>query len=68
MFQDNFNNIEYLFRERELEYVSAVNTSASFNGWLGLNVTSSVASWVAFPNSNKGLYLSVHPVDKPGTT
>ncbi|CAH0557682.1 unnamed protein product [Brassicogethes aeneus] len=52
--------------ERELEYISAVNTSATFNGWLGLNLTECLASWVAFPESNKGIYLSVHPVDKPG--
>ncbi|KAJ8916211.1 hypothetical protein NQ315_016350 [Exocentrus adspersus] len=52
--------------ERELEYVSALNTSASFSGWVGLNVTACLATWVAFPDSNKGLYLSVHPVDRPG--
>ncbi|KAJ8975828.1 hypothetical protein NQ317_003864 [Molorchus minor] len=52
--------------ERELEYVSALNTTSGFTGWLGLNVTACLATWVAFPDSNKGLYLSVHPVDKPG--
>ncbi|XP_018564913.1 protein 60A-like [Anoplophora glabripennis] len=52
--------------ERELEYVSALNTSAAFSGWLGLNLTACLATWVAFPDSNKGLYLSVHPVDRPG--
>ncbi|KAL3282265.1 hypothetical protein HHI36_005456 [Cryptolaemus montrouzieri] len=52
--------------ERELEYVSAVNTSASSTGWLDLNLTQCLANWVAFPDSNKGLYLSVHQVDKPG--
>ncbi|KAG5885274.1 hypothetical protein JTB14_005814 [Gonioctena quinquepunctata] len=54
------------FRERELEYVWAANTTAGFTGWLSLNVTACLSSWVAFPNSNKGLYLSVHPVDKAG--
>ncbi|KAJ8951807.1 hypothetical protein NQ318_019780 [Aromia moschata] len=52
--------------ERELEYVSALNTTAGFSGWLGLNLTACLATWVAFPDSNKGLYLSVHPVSKPG--
>lgn len=51
--------------ERDLEYVSALNTSASSTGWLRLNVTNCLANWVAFPNSNKGLYLSVHQVDRP---
>ncbi|KAF5275690.1 hypothetical protein FQA39_LY06802 [Lamprigera yunnana] len=52
--------------ERELEYIIAVNTTGSFTGWLELNLTSSLSTWVAFPNSNKGLYLSVHPTEKPG--
>ncbi|XP_044266270.1 protein 60A-like [Tribolium madens] len=52
--------------ERELEYISAVNTTGSFTGWLNLNLTACLPTWVAFPDSNKGLYLSVHPVDKPG--
>ncbi|KAF5297757.1 hypothetical protein FQR65_LT09931 [Abscondita terminalis] len=52
--------------ERELEYITAVNTTGGSNGWLELNLTSSLTTWVAFPNSNKGLYLSVHPAEKPG--
>jgi hypothetical protein len=35
-------------------------------GWLVLNVTGPFSSWVAFPDSNLGLYLSVHLPDKPG--
>lgn len=54
------------YRERELEYISAVNTTGNFVGWLKLNLTACLPTWVAFPDSNKGLYLSVHPVDKPG--
>lgn len=53
-------------RERELEYVSAINTTAGFTGWITLNVTSCLATWVAFPEANKGLYLSVHPLNRPG--
>lgn len=56
----------YYFRERELEFIKSVNTTASYSGWLELNITGCLASWVAFPESNKGLYLSVHPVDRPG--
>lgn len=52
--------------ERELEYITAVNTTGGFTGWLELNLTSSLSTWVAFPNSNKGLYLSVHPAEKSG--
>lgn len=52
--------------ERELEFVSAVNTTANYSGWLELNLTASLATWVAFPDSNKGLYLSVHSIDRPG--
>lgn len=52
--------------ERELEFISAINTTDVFSGWLSLNLTSCLSSWVVFPDSNKGLYLSVHFVDKPG--
>ncbi|KAK5646801.1 hypothetical protein RI129_005265 [Pyrocoelia pectoralis] len=50
--------------ERELEYITAVNTTGGFTGWLELNLTDSLSTWVAFPKSNKGLYLSVHPAEK----
>lgn len=55
-----------MYRERELEFVKSVNTTASYSGWLELNITDCLPSWLAFPESNKGLYLSVHPADKPG--
>lgn len=51
--------------ERELEYITAVNTTGDFDGWLELNLTSCLANWVVFPESNKGLYLSVHPLNRP---
>jgi TGF-beta propeptide. len=34
--------------------------------WLVLNVTDPLTSWVAFPDLNLGLYLSVHLPNKPG--
>jgi len=34
--------------------------------WLVLNVTDPLSSWVAFPDLNLGLYLSVHLPNKPG--
>ncbi|KAK9721457.1 TGF-beta propeptide [Popillia japonica] len=52
--------------ERELEYVGAINTTAGYSGWLELNITAPLATWIAFPDSNKGLYLSVHPINRPG--
>ncbi|XP_076271007.1 TGF-beta family member glass bottom boat isoform X1 [Rhynchophorus ferrugineus] len=50
--------------ENELDYISEINTNFQFSGWLGLNVTKCLSTWVAFPTSNKGIYLSVHPTDK----
>ncbi|XP_060518491.1 protein 60A [Cylas formicarius] len=52
--------------ERGLEYISSINTTAEFTGWLSLNITQCLAAWVALPKSNNGLYLSVHPAGKPG--
>ncbi|PSN54809.1 Protein 60A [Blattella germanica] len=43
-----------------------VDTAAATGGWLVFNVTGPFTSWVAFPDSNQGLYLSVHFPDKPG--
>lgn len=50
----------------ELEYVDSVNTTAGSEGWMLFNVTGPLVSWVAIPHSNKGLYLSVQPREKPG--
>ncbi|KAH1013382.1 protein 60A [Dendroctonus ponderosae] len=50
--------------ENELEYISEVETAADFSGWIGINVTKCLASWVAFPGSNRGIYMSVHPSNK----
>ncbi|XP_050310481.1 protein 60A [Anthonomus grandis grandis] len=50
--------------ESELEYMSEVETSSDSTGWLGINVTKCLATWAAFPDSNKGIYLSVRPTDK----
>lgn len=50
--------------ESELEYISEVQTTAEYSGWLGINVTKCLSVWVAFPDFNKGIYLSVHPTDK----
>lgn len=57
--------IYLIFRERELEYASAVNTTSDNEGWLKLNITRSLSTWIAFPHSNLGIYLSVNPIDRP---
>nr|CAD7461938.1 unnamed protein product [Timema tahoe] len=51
--------------QKELQYVDAVNTTSDNEGWLILNVTGPLTSWVAFPSSNLGLYLSVHITHRP---
>lgn len=43
-----------------------VDSIAATGGWLVLNVTGPFSTWVAFPDSNHGLFLSVHFPDKPG--
>ncbi|XP_067007916.2 protein 60A [Anabrus simplex] len=50
----------------ELEYVSAVNTTADAEGWLLLNTTGPLVSWVAFPRTNLGLHVTVRPAHHPG--
>lgn len=49
--------------QKELEFVDSVNTTAGNDGWLLFNLTGPLSSWVAFPHSNRGLYLSVHPAN-----
>lgn len=56
----------FICRERELEFVQSLNTTGDFESWLEFNLTSALSTWVTFPESNKGLYLSVHAADKPG--
>ncbi|XP_069698496.1 protein 60A [Periplaneta americana] len=50
--------------EKALRLVDSVVTGRE-EGWLVLNVTGPLSSWVAFPDSNLGLYLSVHLLSRP---
>ncbi|KAH0816290.1 hypothetical protein GEV33_006501 [Tenebrio molitor] len=52
--------------ESSLERISSVSTTQSFSGWLGINLTDSLISWVRLFDYSKGLYLAVHLGDKPG--
>lgn len=61
-------SIYQVLEDRELKLVDSVNTTAGSEGWMLFNVTGPLESWVAIPHSNKGLYLSVQPRDKPSKT
>ena len=50
--------------EKELAYADAVNVTSEYEGWLVFNVTAAFVSWVAFPTSNRGLYVSVQKESK----
>ncbi|XP_063226795.1 protein 60A [Bacillus rossius redtenbacheri] len=52
--------------QKELQFVDAVNSSCDHEGWLQLNVTGPFTAWVAFPETNLGLYLSAHLASRPG--
>jgi bone morphogenetic protein 7 len=54
-----------LYSDKDLVLVDSISVGPA-GGWLVLNVTDPLTSWVAFPDSNLGLYLSVHLPDKPG--
>jgi hypothetical protein len=55
------------YRNLQLEKVAAVNTSASSEGWLELNVTDALAAWLAAPADNRGFFITIHPHSQPGT-
>ncbi|XP_075214777.1 TGF-beta family member glass bottom boat [Lycorma delicatula] len=66
---DNFTVTVYqvLFDDdgqKELEYVDSTNTTINQEGWRIFNLTGPLISWIAFPNANRGLYLSVHQSGK----
>jgi bone morphogenetic protein 7 len=50
--------------EKGLVLVDSVSVGPA-GSWLVLNVTDPLSSWVAFPDLNLGLYLSVHLPNKP---
>jgi len=50
--------------EKGLVLVDSVSVGPA-GSWLVLNVTDPLNSWVAFPDLNLGLYLSVHLPNKP---
>ncbi|XP_058983216.1 protein 60A-like [Musca domestica] len=49
----------------QLQILSSVNTTADYQGWLELNVTEGLSSWLHQPKENKGLYVGAHPTNKP---
>lgn len=51
--------------DRELEILSSVNTTADYQGWLEMNVTEGLHSWLLKKTENNGLYVSAHPLHKP---
>jgi bone morphogenetic protein 7 len=49
--------------EKELEFVDTQNTTSDFDGWLRFNTTGALISWTRYLFPNRGLYVSVHPID-----
>ncbi|VVD04327.1 protein 60A [Leptidea sinapis] len=49
----------------QMEKVAAVNTSAGSEGWLELNVTLALASWLGAPADNRGFFVTLHPHSQP---
>lgn len=50
---------KYLFRDNQLEFVDSINTTALNEGWLTFNMKDPMRRWVAIPNTNLGVYISV---------
>ncbi|CAH0551629.1 unnamed protein product [Brassicogethes aeneus] len=48
-----------------IEPVASVNTTSDFKGWLSFNLTACMNNWVIYPNSNKGIYLTIQQINKP---
>ncbi|KAG6446263.1 protein 60A [Manduca sexta] len=49
----------------QMEQVAAVNTSAGAEGWLELNVTKALATWLSSPADNRGFFVTLHPHSQP---
>lgn len=49
-----------------MERIAAVNTSAGAEGWLELNVTAALATWLNAPVENRGFFVTMHPHTQPG--
>lgn len=49
---------------RKMEFVDSANSTAGQHGWITLNVTESLRHWMTNIGDNKGLYLSVNPIDR----
>lgn len=54
----------FIFSNRELQYVDAVNATTGKEGWLTLNISEALNHWVNNPDGNRGLYLSVHLAER----
>ena len=51
--------------QRDLELLSAVNTTADYQGWLEMNVTEGLSGWLRNPKDNRGIYIEAHAMHKP---
>ncbi|XP_046961693.1 protein 60A [Vanessa cardui] len=49
----------------EMERIAAVNTSIGAEGWLELNVTGALATWLGAPADNRGFFITLHPHSQP---
>lgn len=54
----------YLVKEEDisedrLELIDQTNFTSDYEGWLICNMTGVLTSWVVFPHSNKGIYISL---------
>lgn len=45
--------------------LSSTNTTSEYHGWLELSVTDGIAKWLANDQTNKGIYIGAHAVDRP---
>jgi len=54
-----------LCRQEELKLLSSKNATTHYDGWLELNVTTALKSWIEVPLSNKGLIVAATLSERP---
>lgn len=55
------------YSEKELSKIAEVDLP-NYDGWIELNVTSTVMQWTADATSNKGFYIGAYLKSRPGET
>lgn len=53
------------YREEDLVLQTSINTTSDYQGWIEVNVTSTLDKWILHKDKNRGFYISITNLENP---